>query len=327
MTRREWGARHGNGLGPAPIPSEWWLHHSAGEFPDLVFTDLDRDGVDDDEERVMRSLEDAGERRFKAGISYPWLVPPSGTAYIGHTMDREGAHTYGHNIRGRGICLIGNYELRPPTDAQLTTVAKIMVHEHRAGRSRTHVLNGGHRDTGLTATACPGRYAHTLIGEINRRAEALWHNASTHPTGDHPMATIQLPRTQPPPNGEPLAAWVSRPEVWTLGILREEVVGLDFVEGQHGWCQLWLSVGHYQREQPGGWLYRAHVDYSYTDTGKGRQAGPVIQDWQAPPGVELWPPYAAKVPVAFKPTLKGPATLMITYAAPGGASLAIEREK
>lgn len=179
VTRSQWGARYSDGFGPAPIPTEWWLHHSAGLMPDLTWLDTDRDGVDDDEQRVMRQLEQTGQTRFSGGISYTWLVPPSGRPYVGHSMNRQGAHTRNRNDRARGICLIGNYSVYRPTSAQLDTVAEIMVTEWRAGRARTYELNGGHRDLG--STECPGDHAYALIPEINRRAKALT-------TGDDDMS-------------------------------------------------------------------------------------------------------------------------------------------
>lgn len=180
VSRAQWGARYADGSADAPIPSEWWLHHSAGLMPDVEWVDADLDGVDDDEERVMRALEQTGQDRFGAGMSYTWLVPPSGRAYVGHSMHRRGAHTGGRNDRSRAICLIGDYGVARITDAQLTTVAEIMVAEHRAGRARTHRLNGGYRD--LTATECPGNFAYQAIPLINRRADRFWTQEDDMPT-------------------------------------------------------------------------------------------------------------------------------------------------
>lgn len=186
ITRAEWGARHPDGDGPAPLPArQWWLHHSATIAPDLAWLDADRDGVDDDERRAVRAIEDIGQKRFGQGMSYTWLIPPSGRVYQGHSMGRLGAHTAGRNSVGRAICFVGNYELHEPTAAQLDAAAAVLVAEHRAGRAATHRLTGGHRD--LKATACPGRAAYALIPEINRRAAALW---IAGPDQEDPMANL-----------------------------------------------------------------------------------------------------------------------------------------
>ncbi|MGH8574837.1 MAG: peptidoglycan recognition protein family protein, partial [Gammaproteobacteria bacterium] len=255
VTRVQWGARYKDGFEPAPIPTEWWLHHSAGLMPDLEWLDADRDGVDDDEGSVMRQLEHTGQTRFGGGMSYTWLVPPSGRAYVGHSMGRQGAHTKNRNDRARGICLIGNYSTNRPTTAQLDTIAAIMVTEYRAGRSRTFVLNGGHRD--LQSTECPGDHAWALIKEINHRARTLAAGSHTTPAptpGEDPVSEIALPRTDPPTDWD--SPWSTWPQ-------REEVIHLGWVKGQHGWHTIRLAVGH-----PGGYLKRAHVDYP-NGVGKG----------------------------------------------------------
>jgi putative peptidoglycan binding protein/N-acetylmuramoyl-L-alanine amidase-like protein len=173
ITRAQWGARYADGAAAGAVPSrEWWLHHTATIAPDLVFLDANRDGVDDDEAAAMRTLEKIGQERFHAGISYTWLLPPSGRIYQGHTMGRQGTHTGGHNTRARAISLIGNYDVAHVSDAQIEAAATILVTEHRAGRAATHQLDGGHRD--LKSTDCPGRFGYAAIGPINSRARELW---------------------------------------------------------------------------------------------------------------------------------------------------------
>ncbi len=106
ITRREWGAVHEDGFGPAPIPAgEIWLHHSAGVLPDLV-------PPFDDDFAAVRAIEREGERRFGRGMPYTFLVTPAGLVFEGHTVAREGAHTAGHNTIGRAICWTGNCRTR-----------------------------------------------------------------------------------------------------------------------------------------------------------------------------------------------------------------------
>lgn len=160
IPRSAWGARHERGFGPAPLPaSEVWLHHSVTAAP-----------ADDPaaERAAMRTLESIGEQRFGRGISYTWLIPPSGRIYDGHGVDRQGAHTGGRNDRARAICFIGNYEANRPTAAQVRSAAWLLRHAKGNGWIRAARLNGGHRD--LKATACPGRFAYAVIDDINRLA-------------------------------------------------------------------------------------------------------------------------------------------------------------
>jgi hypothetical protein len=172
ISRARWGARYDNGFRAAPLPArELWLHHSVTIAPDLVWVDTDRDGVEDDEERAMRTLDQIGEDRFGGGISYTFAVMPSGRIYEGHGVDRQGAHTGGRNDVARAIVLVGDYSNRGPTEAQKRAVAWLIVHGHRQGWWTVSGLNGGHRQApNQIATACPGDAALREIPAMNQLA-------------------------------------------------------------------------------------------------------------------------------------------------------------
>lgn len=174
ISRARWGARYSAGFGPAPLPArELWLHHSVTIAPDLVWVDADGDGVEDDEERAMRTLDDIGQQRFGGGISYTFAVMPSGRIYEGHGVGRQGAHTGGRNDIARAIVLVGDYSSRPPTEAQKRAVAWLVVYGHRQGWWTVAGLSGGHRQAPKQiATACPGDAALADIPEINQIAAA-----------------------------------------------------------------------------------------------------------------------------------------------------------
>lgn len=169
IPRAAWGARHPNGFGPAPVPySRTYLHQSVTIAPDLVWVDADGDGVDDDEERAMRLLEDIGQQRFGGGISYTWPIFPSGRIYEGHSVDRQGAHTGGLNDVARAIVFVGRYQTTAPTAAQLRSAAWLLQHNRDKKWTKTAAITGGHRD--VKATECPGDLAYAAIPEINRLA-------------------------------------------------------------------------------------------------------------------------------------------------------------
>jgi hypothetical protein len=170
IPRARWGARYQAGFGPSPLPArELWLHHSVTTAPDLVWVDADGDGVEDDEERAMRTLEDIGQQRFGGGISYTFAVMPSGRIYEGHGVGRQGAHTGGRNDIARAIVLVGDYSTRPPTVAQQKAVAWLTDHGRRQGWWTVTGLSGGHRQApNQIATACPGDAALREIPAINR---------------------------------------------------------------------------------------------------------------------------------------------------------------
>ena len=169
--RARWGARRDRGFGPAPLPaSEVWLHHSVTIAPNLSYLDADRDAVDDDEERAMRTLEDIGEQRFGRGISYTFAVMPSGRVYEGHGVDRVGAHTAGRNSIARAIVLVGDYSRQAVTQAQVHAVAALLQHGRARGWWRRARLNGGHQQAPGATTACPGHNAMAVIPRINKLA-------------------------------------------------------------------------------------------------------------------------------------------------------------
>lgn len=162
--RATWGARYDDGFGPAPLPaSELWLHHSVTSAPPVSAT-FEQDAA------AVRALEQIGEARFGKGISYTFVIPPSGRIFAGHSVGRQGAHTGGRNTVARAICLIGNYDTVRPSEAQIAAVAALVWLGYSAGWWLRPVLDGGHRDAPGASTACPGRFAYALLPVINSRA-------------------------------------------------------------------------------------------------------------------------------------------------------------
>lgn len=169
VSRADWGARYEAGFGSRSIPTaEAWLHHSATLSPDLVFTDLNADSVDDDEAKAMRAIEQIGEERFGAGFSYNLAVMPSGRLYVGCGVRRVGAHTSKRNTRALGVVLVGNYETKTVPAPMRATLVDLLREGHREGWIDQPRFDGGHRD--VSSTACPGRYAYALIPSINAAA-------------------------------------------------------------------------------------------------------------------------------------------------------------
>ncbi|MCE7008721.1 N-acetylmuramoyl-L-alanine amidase [Kibdelosporangium philippinense] len=162
ILRAEWGSRHDNGSGSAPLPaSEVWLHHSVTSSPGPNVT------FEHDAARI-RTIEAIGESRFGTGMSYTWLITESGRVFEGHSVGRLGTHTGGRNSRARAICFVGNYDNLRPSNAQLTAAAWLLQEAKRRGWITAARLNGGHRD--VKATGCPGRHAYAAIGHINALA-------------------------------------------------------------------------------------------------------------------------------------------------------------
>jgi hypothetical protein len=161
--RAQWGARYAAGFGPAPLPArELWLHHTAMATPPPTQS-FDQDAGD------VRQVERIGQERFGGGISYTFVVLPSGRVFEGTGVDRQGAHTKGRNSISRAIVLHGNYDVAPPPPAMLAAVADLVAHG-AASHWWPAQLTGGHRDAPGASTACPGRYAYAQIATINAAA-------------------------------------------------------------------------------------------------------------------------------------------------------------
>lgn len=157
IPRSVWEAQYANGFGFIGT-SEWdaagretWLHHSVTGAPGPDAT-LAEDCAH------MRHIESIGQANYNGGISYTAIVMPSGRAFEGHSLDRQGSHTYQRNNRARAICFAGNYDTAVPSSRMLNTAAAIL-------REWGTELDGGHRD--VFATACPGQHAYARIGTIN----------------------------------------------------------------------------------------------------------------------------------------------------------------
>lgn len=156
--RSDWNPSFSDGARPAPLPATdgVFLHHSDGQA---------RNGP-----QALRDLEVVGQDRFGAGISYTFAVSPDGTIWEGHSVDREGSHTFAHNKRGRAIVLIGNYQAESPTAAARESVAQLLAHGVEEGWWPSTRLRG-HRD--VRATGCPGDVAYQGITALVARADAI----------------------------------------------------------------------------------------------------------------------------------------------------------
>ncbi|XP_077834252.1 N-acetylmuramoyl-L-alanine amidase isoform X2 [Macaca mulatta] len=123
-----------------------------------------------------------------------FVVGSDGYVYEGRGWHWVGAHTLGHNSRGFGVAIVGNYTAALPTEAALRTVRDTLPScAVRAGLLRPDYALLGHRQ--LVRTDCPG--------------DALFHLLRTWP---HFTATVKprparsvsrRSRREPPPRTLP----------------------------------------------------------------------------------------------------------------------------
>lgn len=181
-TRTQWGARYRAGFGARsgnyPL-RENWLHHSvtAHLSPNATFAQ---------ECNQMRILENIGQQRFNGGISYNFVIFPSGRAYHGLGASRIGAHTAGRNSIALSVVFAGNYSSTAPTAAALGAAAQLLKDLRAQGVLAQPRFNGGHRDApGNAGTACPGNALRGRISAINSQAAGSSSGGSSGGSGSN----------------------------------------------------------------------------------------------------------------------------------------------
>ena len=138
---------------PTPLSSQLHtavVHHSA-----LDFAQGPRD---------IQALH-MGTAKF-ADIGYHLLIDGLGQLYEGRPLNVRGAHTGGHNTGYVGICLLGNFEVVPPVQAQLETLVTLLGYlqgQYTIGRL------GSHREFQPGVTACPGQYLQPELAGLRHR--------------------------------------------------------------------------------------------------------------------------------------------------------------
>lgn len=196
VSRASWGAEPPR---TTPVPmrlpvSSLWLHHSVT-------------GTTSDPRVDMRQLQHIAFSRQFSDVSYSWAIHSSGVVLEGRGVN-VGAHTGGRNSSSFGVALIGNYESRVVTDAQVDSVRQLVA--WLIGRNALNpglYPTGGHRQVPGAATACPGEYAMRRLPEMR----APW-TGIPDPPKEKVMAEFDPPLR--------IVAWANNPAGpggWGLG--------------------------------------------------------------------------------------------------------------
>lgn len=91
-----------------------------------------------------------------------FVVGSDGYVYEGRGWHWVGAHTRGHNSRGFGVAIVGNYTAGLPTEAALRTLHDLLPRcAVRAGLLKPDYALLGHRQ--LVHTDCPGDALFNLL--------------------------------------------------------------------------------------------------------------------------------------------------------------------
>lgn len=102
-------------------------------------------------------------KRGWAGIGYHIGIDEKGMVAILNPLNRRTNHTEGHNSKGVGIVLLGNYDVNRPSEAMQASIERVRAYMDGRGIR----VEYWHRET--KSTACPGRYAVEYLDRTRDR--------------------------------------------------------------------------------------------------------------------------------------------------------------
>jgi hypothetical protein len=100
-------------------------------------------------------------------IGYSWCVDDVGNIYEGRGWWRTGAHTYGYNSKGYGICWLGDSNIATPSQPGLEAIAEVVRIGRAAGAIVAAPTIVAHKDR-VPDTSCCGGPMYAQLDEIRR---------------------------------------------------------------------------------------------------------------------------------------------------------------
>lgn len=165
ISASEWGrSSHGPYQYASGPLKQLYLHTS-------VTKHLPESATIEEEKAQMRSLDAIAKGRGFNGISYSFVIFPSGRIYEGRGWLVVEAATEGYNSSSDSICFGGNTDAFKPSAAALQS-AEWLINAGQNDRKLTNTVDlVGHRK--VAAKACPGKYVtDTMIEAMQRRVAA-----------------------------------------------------------------------------------------------------------------------------------------------------------
>ncbi|XP_042244851.1 N-acetylmuramoyl-L-alanine amidase-like [Thunnus maccoyii] len=151
IPRCQWGAKAYKGTPiPLSLPLQFlYVHHTyEPSSPCLSFPNCSRNM------RAMQRFHQ--EDRSWNDIGYNFVVGSDGYVYEGRGWNLHGIHTRGHNSRGYGVSIIGNYTATLPSRHAMDLLRHQLVRcAVDGGRLVANFTIHGHRQM-VNYTACPG---------------------------------------------------------------------------------------------------------------------------------------------------------------------------
>ena len=234
-SRADWGSvypRGGNVIN-GPVAEVYVHHYNSGITPPQT--------VGDSMARVL------GAQRYHAAtqgwgdIGYSWLVDDLGNIFEGRGWWRTGAHTYGFNSKGYGICWLGDSNVSKPTHAALGAIAETVRLGISAGALHAAPTIVAHRDR-VPDTSCCGDVMYAQLDEIRGLVTGRRVNPPPQQNEEDLMLyAFKLPNDD--------TIWVRNPARGTVQTVNELAPdGADPLATYNelvasGMCKPWLQIG------------------------------------------------------------------------------------
>ena len=178
------------------------------------------------------------------GIGYSWLVDDLGNIFEGRGWWRTGAHTYGYNSKGYGICWLGDSNISKPTHAALGAIAETVRLGISAGALYAAPTIVAHRDR-VPDTSCCGDVMYAQLDEIrglvSGRTPTRVNPPQLSTEEDLMLYAFKLPNDD--------TIWVRNPAKGTVQTVNELAPdGADPLATYNelvasGMCKPWLQIG------------------------------------------------------------------------------------
>lgn len=123
------------------------LHHDGMPYP---FYSTDRQAA----ASRLETIRNGHRGRNFGDIGYHYLIDPAGRVWAGRDLSWQGAHVANQNPGNLGICVMGNYQIQQPNQAQLEAVERFVASQMGKYRIRISDVKT-HQER--APTECPGR--------------------------------------------------------------------------------------------------------------------------------------------------------------------------
>lgn len=98
-------------------------------------------------------------------IGYHYILTANGTLEQGRPVEQAGAHVQGDNATSIGLCVIGDFDVAPPTNEQIEALEWFIPQLcTEFGITKDNVF--GHRDGPNVTKTCPGKFLYDMLPKI-----------------------------------------------------------------------------------------------------------------------------------------------------------------